>query len=942
MLSVTMCMFSLCYLGRIKRTMARDIEFRITSLVASRCGAADTNSSDSGARASTESHRPDMERRLDHTARGTMSTPNAFDQDSPVNEIAEKTQFRDAQDFALYPYEPKRANIPQLDLGQGFNPNEESSGFDLYANSSAAPLACYSRKDEDVIAIPENQHYASLYGEDNGIRGSVPSIGIHAAHFPPSTTIPVQRTTAINGSAGAAEYAARLPYGNRMAALSFYDDLLATISSERMIYSTSLSNRRNSGPLQPCQRTEQRVKMDCNSSILSVQSSALCSSMHLTYGGSNENDERSILSRPVHPFDITDPSDTSVRLLPRSPTLLRDGPDTSINNTLVQPSVTLDISNGFQMGLSSRIQSQENLQSQNTYASVQKRSSRCGSSHSQDIIENWRIHVAPSPPTIPELYDDAHDTVTDRASTPTGIKNGDSSRDIGKDINLHNNTGCSDRRGTIPIILSSHLQDARTTNFVEEQFFFSAEDLEAPRPPYAYGQTRTQRQGSVNSSIGGYNYSTAASSPSLADSLSNPMYQEQSFGIMNSSTMLQPRPLAPRKGSLPTSLCSRPIMDDFRLTPGASQLHNQQKSYVVPPQAVPSRIRSNMPSQLSNMIAHSGNTAGYGMDVDYIHTPADGKLVQIPSQHQRGHVRSQSQSARSSGSSWDQAGIEDAKVGYTALMDIPTVTPSHMGYYTVQDDLFSSYSALRSSGIMGSREDLTTNNGSANISRNIFEPLPSRGEDQEHNPSKIYRNDMSDNTVHPLDLSPLLPQTHSRELSRSDAVANNGGAPRQDQAWDDTCVGLGLTFDLDHCSVLDSSDNEGSIFIHYPHERPAMATSMTSGFLTRTAHLHQASYSEKYTSMSMTTATTGNIFDAAFVDSSRSQTGTRTPVDNVDSVRGTMPHHDDYPLPTSTNTVDTSPASESRRGRPPQVQRQASQRNKKNLIVSIVPLQVPL
>ncbi|KAF9574963.1 hypothetical protein EC968_004723 [Mortierella alpina] len=906
--------------------MARDIEFRITSLVVSRCGGTETDSGYPGARLSAVSHESSMELRLGHTEREIISAPDVLDQENPGNEMTEKAR-TDAQNSALHHREPKRLNNHQLDFSQGVNSNEESTGIDLYAVSGAAPLACNSLKDEDVAAMPQQQHYASLYGDEYGKRSGVPSIGIRTPQVLPLTTIPSQRSAPINESTGASDYAMRLPYGNRMATLSFYDDLLANISSERMNYTTSLSNQSNSALLQLYHSTEQGAKMDGNSSVLSLRSSPLCSSMQLTYGSNNENDERSMSGRPVHPFDSSDLPQTS-------PTLLKeDHPDTSIDNPLYQQSDTLATSFGSQMGLSSRIYSTENSQDQSAYATAHKSQSRSGSSHSQNIIENWRIHVAPSPPTIPDLYNDARDTVTDRATALSGDQNEYSSQDIGMDINTHNSTGCADRRGTIPIILSSHLQDARTANFVEEQYFFSAEDLEAPRPPYAYSQTRARRQGSVNSSTGGYNYSTAASSPSLADSLSNPMYQQQSFGIMNSSTMLQPRPPAPRKGSLPTSLCSRPVMEDLRPMSGASQFPSQHQPSDGFASAIPSRLRSNMPSQLSNMITHSGNTADYAQGIGCISTPVNGEQVQIPLRHQRGHFRSQSQGARSSGSSWDQVGFEDAKAGYTTLIDIPAITPLHMGYYSVQDDMVASKPALRSSGIMGLKEESMLNDGSVNFSRDTFGPWSSGGESPQSSSNNGYRDDMSDNMVHPLDLPPLTLQTHSgsqREFNPSDAVTSIGSASHQDQAWDDTCVGLGLTFDLDHSSLPGSSDNEGSIFIHHPHERLVMASSMTSGFLTHTGHSY---HSEPYTNMDMSAAT-NNLFDAASMNSFRSP----SPVDNVNIMRDTAPHHDDYSSVISTKTIYPSPATESNHGRPPLVQRQSSQRNKKNLIVNIVPL----
>ncbi|KAF9283519.1 hypothetical protein BGZ68_005306 [Mortierella alpina] len=153
MLSATMCLFSLCYLGHIKRTMARDIEFSITSLVVSRCEGTDTNSRDAGTRFSAESYKPDRALHLDHTYREAMS-PNVSDQDSPVNEITEKAQSRDTGPRS----EPTGVNTHQLDLGPGANTIKESTSLGLYAASTAAPLACHSHEDGDAAAMPQHEH----------------------------------------------------------------------------------------------------------------------------------------------------------------------------------------------------------------------------------------------------------------------------------------------------------------------------------------------------------------------------------------------------------------------------------------------------------------------------------------------------------------------------------------------------------------------------------------------------------------------------------------------------------------------------------------------------------------------------------------------------------------------------------------------------------------
>jgi len=408
----------------------------------------------------------------------------------------------------------------------------------------------------------------------------------------------------------------------RLTSLSFYDDLLKSISSERMMYAASIYNQATPDLQQP-QYEGDICGRESNNTPNEVMSIARCSSIPLTLPSCSEYEYRSHAERPVHPFDVSQDHPTTTILFEQHsrPTMAE---------LCVHP---LDTSvAGF--GNFPQPQSQER-QSMSVYNNPLGLGQR-GGPNSQEAIENWRVLVEPRSPAFAELdqhgsMDDAHDEFSDSIS----------------------------RRGTIPIVLSGHLQEAA---IYEEDQLFTLEDLDAPRPFYAYGQTRTQRQGSVNSSTAGYNPSIA-SSPSLADSLSNPMYHQQSHGITNFNSTGS-RPFLPRKCSLPGSVNSSTKDDAGSSAPYLqNQIHQASSapSYLAYPSSA-IRTKAKTPSHLSNMIMHCDDTNS----VDAT------EQQQSTSVQKKGHRRSQSQGVRSSQTSapsWDPF----AKLAQTgcALTNIP-------------------------------------------------------------------------------------------------------------------------------------------------------------------------------------------------------------------------------------------------------------------------------
>ncbi|KAG0044839.1 hypothetical protein BGZ83_009896 [Gryganskiella cystojenkinii] len=435
---------------------------------------------------------------------------------------------------------------------------------------------------------------------------------------------------------------------------------------------------------------------------------------------------------------------------------------------------------------------------------------RCGSTNSQETIENWRIHVAPSsPPTVPAIEYDLEDH--DQLDCVDEDEDCDNDFSLGGDNYV--------RKGIIPIILSRDLQQSNLvvdTN-QSDQLFFDMADLHFPRPLYAFGQTRTQRQGSVNSSIGGYNYSTAASSPSLADSLSNPMYQQQSLGSIamgnlhnskNSDTATGSRPpFPPRKTSLPSSICSSLKDDSTTIRGGHYYLGSS-------PTPVNRGTRTRNPSNLSNV-------------VDFIQ---DRTLQeqQHEQQRSRSHARSQSQGAGSGSvgplhqnvSSWEHLEMcqaTNAQAGYATMIDLPRTPVSRMAIESQRDESTDSTFKLVSSGpnmrkrpALSLKEALTNDNqhvGHNNNNNNSISSATPKVPDYAY--SNKYEGEITDSLVHPLDLTPLLLQPiiggdagQRGSFSYWDPSSINpnyetNGIPIASSSWNDGSnkgIGLGLSF----------------------------------------------------------------------------------------------------------------------------------------------------
>lgn len=867
--------------------------------------------------------------------------------------------------------------------------------FRLYPSSSdAVPLAYLSLSERNqspsVFTQPSPSVQPSSTTTSSSTNGTY--LPAPAPHNPNFSIHGQQQSGSLSEDAAQRNTTDQLGPNNRFAALSFYDDLLKSINSERMIY----ANQAMVDVRQSIHGPESARRESHNPSVNSL-SIALCSSIPLTtYSTCSEYDDRHSTDRPVHPFDIS-PSQ------PRFPT---PGSEQDIIGAIadiyMHPLDLMDIQGGLKINLQSRPGSQESLHA----ASLKnlQRVSQCGSPHSQETIENWRIHVAPSSPVIPEIdFDMQHVHQRRQSTTPTPT--------VGRyDLyNLKDMEGETDsRRGTIPIILSSHLQEAAAMYQDDQDYYNTADDLHVPRPFYAYGQGRSQRQGSIQSSVGGYNYSTA-SSPSLADSLSNPMYQQQANAIMN-ATGGYPHAFPPRKGSLPCSISSS-VLEDATTPRGPQFVYQQpqsqsQNSFLSAHTAPPAvRTRPRAPSHLSNMVSRADELVDAGSE-----TAQTGGSA--PFQAKRGHVRSQSQGSRSianMGSSWDQLGAsKEAQAGYAPLIDIPATSVSHMDCQVPNyddDDDFLLRESVRMSikAGMSLMEALAIDNV---MYRNSMQP-----QQHQRQLSSSFKGEINDKMVHPLDLSPLLLQTRSVTQQNYDYPTRPSPAPAMSssmlgyvptrsyaspstaqQAWDETCVGLGLTLatpshyqEPPHApSVLTEEselprrpiprryhqlDRSGDFSAPPPPQqqnqhqfehqlrRPEMTTKSTSGLTTHTiqsdATLNSGSYA--------TSATSGTFVDMSFTNhhhpsypyypmsSSSSQSTKYATNDYEQDTTTTFRHHpqDYYRHPQQQPQLDRQHCYSQRheqqespffrRDYTNPVQREPSQRNKKNLVVNISP-----
>ncbi|KAF9317658.1 hypothetical protein BG003_000478 [Podila horticola] len=597
---------------------------------------------------------------------------------------------------------------------------------------------------------------------------------------------------------------------NRLAALSFYDDLLKSISSERMMYATSYSNTSGSQEqlVHEVYLHEKKASIDSQSPSI-----ALCSSIPLTYSTGSEFDDRLSSDQHIHPFDINSTSQTqeTIHPLAQSSEPHQQETDGSVERIYIHPMDIMSLNGGLEINLTPQQESHHS----------KDRSSKCGSSHSQETIENWRIHVAPSSPTIPAIDDDMDQ---DLCATPTPItrQNGPHALQL-TPTEKNGYLFAKDSQGTIPIILSAQLQHQAEQYLDDDDLYFSAADLHIPRPSYAYGQSRTQRQGSVNSSIGGYNYSTAASSPSLADSLSNPMYHQQSL-VMNVS--MGPRPFPLRKGSLPSSISSSLIDDGlsrggpqqhyFQTGPQQSNTMNQHSQHTTFP-VIPTRMRTRTPSHLSNMINRNNMT-----DLSAQHeNPAQNISSQ---QKRRSHYRSHSHQVRSSvsqntDSMWGSFGeFKDAQEGYTTMIDIPPTSTSHIDYQSLEGD------AVVRSGV--SKANMSLQEALAIDEQQFRATGPCENTNQYRVSRGPYRGpNVPDHLVHPLDLSPLLNHSqggrldynyenqHYSQGQQHQQVTTNSDA----QTWNDACVGLGLI--MNNTSQFQQQQNLQSSIQYYDPTR---------------------------------------------------------------------------------------------------------------------------
>ncbi|KAF9139680.1 hypothetical protein BGX30_007620 [Mortierella sp. GBA39] len=1004
LLACVLCTLSLCYLGRMRKAMTRDLESRITSLVSSTSYRGRNESQTSQGGLSVKNDMKTLSQEQEQQQHSMSDNTFQLDSSITVSFVSEKSL--DGRPQPVSELNPRNGRRPsqnaqnvfyQIDLEQQHSQAPTDSpadrpltpGFRLYPSSSsdAVPPVNLSLSEHNqsipVFSQPPQHVQPSITTScsTNGIYLTAP-----APHTPTVSTRGQHLTGAPNEEAERRSTIDQLGPNNRLAALSFYDDLLKSINSERMIYAN-------------------QAIVDIRQSIhVNSPSIAICSPIPLTYSSCSEYDDRHSTYRPVHPFDIG-PSQ------PRFPTPGSEQDITTIADIYMHPLDLMDIQGGLEINLQSRPGSQESLHATN-FRDIQ-RASRCGSPHSQETIENWRIHVAP---TIEFDMQDGHQQ-RQQSTIPTSIAGRYDGYNNSKDMEGETDS----RRGTIPIILSSHLQEAAAMYEDDQDYYGMTDDLHVPRPFYAYGQGRSQRQGSIQSSVGGYNYSTAASSPSLADSLSNPMYQQQADGILNAAGGGgYPRAFPPRKGSLPCSISSS-VQEDVATPRGPQfvyqQQHSQtqsQNSFLSAHTALPAaRTRPRAPSHLSNMVNHA----------DRLVSDSESS-TSFPVKH--GRVRSQSQGGHSTtnrGSSWDQLGaLKEAQARYATLIDIPAISVSHMGYQLDDrdddDDLM-----LRESVRMSIKAGMSLKEALAIDNLMYRNSMQQQQQSQHGLPSSSFNGEIDDKMVHPLDLSPLILQTtRSGTQQRSygypaqrpspvpvmTSSASTGYVPPRSndspstatatqQAWDETCVGLGLTLTTPtryqepphaHAHQVPTADDcdlpRRPIPLRYhqldsyaplqhhqnqnhdqqqQHRRPEMTTKSTSGLTTHTlqsnATLHSGSYSYA------TSATSSTFVDMSYTNhhhsshpshypmSSSSQHNNKHATNDYDQdTTHTYPHHQyhqHYQQHPQQPQLDRQYSYSQRHeqqepslfrrdyNNPPPVQRHSSQRNKKNLVVNISP-----
>ncbi|KAG0378561.1 hypothetical protein BGX24_003491 [Mortierella sp. AD032] len=380
------------------------------------------------------------------------------------------------------------------------------------------------------------------------------------------------------------------------------------------------------------------------------------------------------------------------------------------------------------------------------------------------------------------------------------------------------------------------------------------------------------------------------------------MYQQQVEGIMSATGL--PLAFPPRKGSLPCSVSSS-ILDDITTPRGPQFVHQQpsaqgQISYLSANTALPVRTRPRAPSHLSNMVNHADGSIA---NTEVIQTAGSDSFPP-----KRGHVRSQSQGSRTTGnrgSAWDQLGaLKDAQAGYATLIDIPTTTSSQMGYQIEDDD---DDFMLRESVRMSIKAGMSLKEALA-IDNLMYRSSMQQPQQTQHVLAPSFNGEIDDKMVHPLDLSPLLLQTRSGPQHQQtyghpagpspDTRGTESPAAAAQLAWDETCVGLGLTMDTTPSQYQEPQQNNN----------------------------HQASI-EDYSLPRRPIPVRHHHFDRS--DSNTYQQQRRPDMATKSTVSE---------LTTHTFQSDATLNSGSHHYQPQQpVQRQPSQRNKKNLVVNITP-----
>ncbi|KAF9583939.1 hypothetical protein BGW38_008071, partial [Lunasporangiospora selenospora] len=536
-----------------RRSMQKDLEERIHSLALAGMGKGNPDSSQ------THGYLRDTKKEIDTTNSADLSSTHNIEvrpyQES-LNSLSEEKSYERSRETAA----PGGRNLStgndefyQIDLG----PIEDNSDTNHHVHSRASPFALPSGNVFPMVNLSLSNNEPVASQNDGLYLGPTFPYQRKDSH---TTIVGESSTPWSRTGAGASHLGSPSPLSpsGTVAAtragdttLMFYDDLLKSIHSERVIQAALLSQPPlpNDGAFQPTDDSQP--------------------ASHRFWTTENEPNGNSLrrgdYRHPIHPLDsiMSRTGLPNLNCIPQHNTLAQQDSNMTISDMYIHP---LDITESKDASTGDKDLSRPGHQNDFTpsFSYIKRTASQCGSVHSQETIENWRNNIPPSSPAVPTSEDASEGKrgklfTTEDPIVPAlmimhhgksgGVTPGgpilESNRSLPRDKNT--------RHGDIPIVLSTglHKQSTQPVHPSEGDYYLRLDELDLPRPAYAYGETRTQRQGSVISSIG-YDYSTVASSPSLADSLSNPMYHQQSTGIANAS--MNQRAFPPRKGSLPISI----------------------------------------------------------------------------------------------------------------------------------------------------------------------------------------------------------------------------------------------------------------------------------------------------------------------------------------------------------------------------------------------------